>query len=147
MKFPTVFVNHGGGPLPLLGRQPDLTQHMKDLVTTWLTPPHVTATAAATATATTTKEASPTTTPTSIVVISAHWESDPVRITSSSHPSMLYDYYGFPPETYEYKYPAPGNPELARKMQQLLQKADIECVLDPERGFDHGVFVPLMIML
>jgi 4,5-DOPA dioxygenase extradiol len=124
MKFPSLFVNHGGGPLPLLGRQPELVKHMKEIVADHL----------------------PKVPPKAIVVLSAHWESDPIKITSSPQPSMLYDYYGFPPETYEYKYPAPGSPELARKIQNLLEERGLRSELDECRGFDHGVFVPLMIM-
>lgn len=124
MQYPALFVNHGGGPLPLLGRQPHLSHHMTSVVQQHLPP----------------------TPPTSIVVISAHWESDPIRITSHPNPSMLYDYYGFPPETYEYQYPAPGNSALAAKIQTLLHDAELKCELDPKRDFDHGVFVPLMLM-
>jgi len=124
MKFPAVFVNHGGGPMPLLGQQQTLVKHMKDVVRSHLPPEK----------------------PKAIVVFSAHWESDPVKITSSSNPKMLYDYYGFPPETYHYKYPAPGSPELAQRMQALLGEQGIPSELDSERGFDHGVFIPLMIM-
>lgn len=124
MRYPTLFVNHGGGPLPLLGRQPELVKHMKETVQKWL----------------------PTKRPSAIVVLSAHWESNPVKITSSANPSMLYDYYGFPPETYEYKYPAPGNPALASQIRGLLEKRGIASELDAKRGFDHGVFIPLMLM-
>ena len=123
MKFPAIFVNHGGGPMPLLGQQPELVRHMKEVVTKYLPDK-----------------------PTSIVVLSAHWESNTVSITSSAHPSMIYDYGGFPHETYKYQYPAPGSPELARKIQKLLEKQGVESNLDDTRGFDHGVFVPLMIM-
>lgn len=113
--------------MPLLGRQPKLVQHMQEAVRQWL-PAH---------------EHSP---PTAIVVVSAHWEGSPVRITAAAQPPMLYDYYGFPPEAYQYDYPAPGNPALARKIHDLLAKAGIDSVLDQERGFDHGVFVPLLLM-
>jgi aromatic ring-opening dioxygenase catalytic subunit (LigB family) len=59
---------------------------------------------------------------------------------------LLFDYYGFPPETYEYQYPAPGHPQLAVRVHDLLTRAGIESRLDVERGFDHGVFVPLLLM-
>lgn len=124
MKFPAVFVNHGGGPMPLLGKQPELTAHMKKVVEKWLPPEP----------------------PKSIVVFSAHWESNPIRVMSGPNPSMYYDYYGFPPETYEYEYSAPGSPELANKIQELLRSEGLNCELDEKRGFDHGVFVPLMLM-
>jgi aromatic ring-opening dioxygenase catalytic subunit (LigB family) len=124
MKFPTVFINHGGGPLPLLGKQPELVENMKEVVKKYL----------------------PKEPPKAIVVLSAHWESDPIRITSSERPSMYYDYGGFPPETYNYQYPASGSPDLAEKIQNLLGENGLKSKLEDERGFDHGVFVPLMIM-
>ncbi|KAG7363449.1 aromatic ring-opening dioxygenase [Nitzschia inconspicua] len=124
MKYPTVFINHGGGPLPIMGRQPDLVKNMKNVVANLL----------------------PRQPPSAIVILSAHWESDPVSITSSPKPSLLFDYSGFPRETYEYEYPAPGNPNLAQRIQDLLSDQGISSRLDDERGFDHGVFVPLMIM-
>lgn len=84
--------------------------------------------------------------PKSILIISAHYESAPsVLVTSSSKPDMYFDYYGFPPNTYKYKYPAPGDPGLASRIQTLLKNNNIPCEFDTKRGFDHGVFVPLMI--
>ncbi|RNE97150.1 extradiol ring-cleavage dioxygenase class III protein subunit B [Trypanosoma conorhini] len=59
---------------------------------------------------------------------------------------MLYDYYGFPPESYEIKYPAPGEPSLAQEMVAALKSNGLAAELDGSRPFDHGVFVPLMIM-
>lgn len=123
MKFPAVFVNHGGGPLPLMGRQPVIAQHMKELVTKFIPDK-----------------------PRAIVVISAHYEANPITITSSANPSMYFDYSGFPPETYKYTYPAKGHLDLARKIQKLLSEKGLESELDDKRGFDHGVFVPLMLM-
>lgn len=124
MRYPALFVNHGGGPLPLLGKDPEMVRNCKEAVEKWL----------------------PKEPPKAIVVISAHWESDPIKITSNPFPSMYYDYYGFPPETYEYKYPAPGQPALASQIHQLLSDKGLEAELDAERGFDHGVFVPLILM-
>jgi 4,5-DOPA dioxygenase extradiol len=125
MRFPSIFVNHGGGPLPLLGRQPQLETHMKEITSKWLTGKQK---------------------PDAIVVLSAHWESNPIQITSSANPTMLFDYHGFPPECYTYQYPAPGSPVLARKIQKLLGTNGMTSELNEQRGFDHGVFVPLMIM-
>ena len=84
--------------------------------------------------------------PDAIVVVSAHWEETLVSVTAGRTPPMIFDYYGFPPETYEYSYPAPGHPELASRVHRLLGEAGIESRLDTERGFDHGLFVPLMLM-
>ena len=84
--------------------------------------------------------------PEGIIVISAHWEEPVIAITASSSPPLLFDYQGFPAETYEYQYPSPGHPELAGRVQNLLQSVGIDSSLDHQRGFDHGMFVPLMLM-
>lgn len=111
--------------MPLLGKQPNIINHMKSIVDKWL----------------------PDRRPEAIVVFSAHWDTEPaVKITASERPSMLYDYYGFPTESYKYEYPAPGAPRLAARIKDLLRDEGMDAELDHERGFDHGVFVPLMIM-
>jgi len=85
--------------------------------------------------------------PTAIVVISAHWENQKtVRITSKSKSNLYFDYFGFPPETYKLTYPAPSNPELSNKIHNLLSAAGISSTLDHDRDWDHGVFVPLILM-
>jgi aromatic ring-opening dioxygenase catalytic subunit (LigB family) len=84
--------------------------------------------------------------PKAILVISGHWEAHEVSITSSSHPGLIYDYYGFPEHTYQLTWPAPGAPEVASRIQALLGDAGIPARLDPERGFDHGVFIPFKLV-
>lgn len=84
--------------------------------------------------------------PKAIVVFSAHWEENKVGITSGSAPPLIYDYYGFPPHTYELTYPAPGEPALAGKILGLLDEAGISGYLDSKRGFDHGVFIPFLLI-
>ncbi len=84
--------------------------------------------------------------PRAILVISAHWEESQPTIQSAENPEMLYDYYGFPPETYQITYPAPGNPTLAKEIGRELGTAGFNPVLDSDRGFDHGVFVPLKLI-
>lgn len=84
--------------------------------------------------------------PEAIVVASGHHESDVIEVTAAPAPPMLFDYYGFPPHTYELSYPAPGSPELAGRIGQLLSRAGIPHRADPARGFDHGVFVPMLLM-
>jgi len=120
---PVLYLSHGGGPLPLLGdqRHQNLINFLKEA-------------------------ASLIAKPAAILVISAHWEEDKATITSGAFPSLIYDYYGFPKESYDIKYPAPGSPELAQKIFNLLESAGIETKLDAQRGFDHGLFVPLKIM-
>ena len=64
---------------------------------------------------------------------------------SGAQPPLLFDYYGFPPESYELSWPAPGAPELGARVRQLLGGAGIETGSNAERGFDHGTFVPLKL--
>lgn len=81
----------------------------------------------------------------SVLVISAHWEEDPLRITAGSAPDLIYDYYGFPAHTYDLKWPAPGNPALAKSLADRLAQGGVPAILDPDRGFDHGVFIPFLL--
>ena len=82
---------------------------------------------------------------TSILVISAHWEESLPAIHFGQNPGMFYDYYGFPEFTYKLKWPAPGSPELAARVESLLNGAGIQTKRETERGYDHGAFVPLML--
>jgi aromatic ring-opening dioxygenase catalytic subunit (LigB family) len=83
--------------------------------------------------------------PEALLVVSAHWEEPVVTVQSGARPPLLYDYYGFPPETYQLTWPAPGAPRVAERVRGLLAAAGIESRSDEERGFDHGVFVPLKV--
>ncbi len=83
--------------------------------------------------------------PDAIVVVTAHWEAAAFTIASGPNPELIYDYGGFPPHTYEVTYPAPGAPEVARRAAELASAQGIEVVLDPDHGWDHGVFVPLAV--
>ena len=84
--------------------------------------------------------------PSAILVISAHWETPEVAITGHARPELIYDYYGFPEHTYQLTYPAPGAPALAEQIQSLLTAAGIPAQVDAERGYDHGVFIPLKLI-
>lgn len=84
--------------------------------------------------------------PSAIVLVSAHWEENIPAITAGATPSLIYDYYGFPKESYNIQYPCPGEPYLANQIHHLLKELDITSKLDDQRGFDHGLFVPLKIM-
>jgi len=84
--------------------------------------------------------------PSAIIVVSAHWEAENATITSTQTPNLIYDYSGFPPESYEIEYPCPGNPALAQAIEDQLHRAGIAASSDTSRGFDHGLFVPLKIM-
>jgi len=120
---PVLYIPHGGGPLPLLGdpAHQQLVEFLKS------TPRSLG-------------------TPAAIVLISAHWEEEQPTITGGRHPDLLYDYHGFPPESYRIKYPAPGSPALAKRLYTLLEAGGLQSRLDERRGFDHGLFVPLKIM-
>lgn len=122
-KGQVVYFSHGGGPLPILGEPSHaaMVAFMKEL-------PSMIAR------------------PDAIVVVSAHWEEDVPTLLGHPSPSMFYDYYGFPDESYEISYPAPGNPALAEKIAAYLEKAGVKAAVDGVRGFDHGLYIPLMMM-
>lgn len=84
--------------------------------------------------------------PRAVLVVSGHWESEPVALNVQAHPPLLYDYYGFPEHTYRLQYPAPGAPELAREVNELLRTAGIPTREEARRGLDHGVFVPFKLI-
>jgi aromatic ring-opening dioxygenase catalytic subunit (LigB family) len=118
-----IFISHGGGPLPVLG-DPDhreMVEHLRDIAQSIRKP-------------------------SGIVVISAHWEEPVVTVTAHPNPPLIYDYYGFPPESYSLEYPAAGNPALAANIVERLKAEGIATQSDPERGFDHGLFIPLLLM-
>ena len=118
-----VYFSHGGGPLPILG-----DEGHKSMVDFMLKLP------------------AQLKKPDAILVISAHWEESCATLLGSQSPPMLYDYYGFPDEAYKITYPAPGNPELAKRIVQLLETNKITAQIDTERGFDHGLFIPMKLM-
>jgi 4,5-DOPA dioxygenase extradiol len=117
------YFSHGGGPLPLLGDPGHraMIDFMTGLPSRFGKPY-------------------------AILVVSAHWEESTATLLGAEHPEMFYDYYGFPEEAYKVKYPAPGSPRLARRIVDALEDARISARLDPQRGFDHGLFIPLMLM-
>lgn len=123
---PALFVNHGGGPLPLLGDKDHvgLTVFLRDEVKKHVNLKELKA----------------------IILVTAHWEEDVVTISSGKHHDLYFDYYGFPPESYKYKYDATGDPETADRIHESLKRAGINSKLDPKRGWDHGVFVPMMLI-
>ena len=84
--------------------------------------------------------------PKAVFVISGHWVAQKFSVATNAHPPMEYDYFGFPPHTYHIRYTAPGDPDLAVRARDLLARAGIDSSADPDRGFDHGVFVPLGLM-
>lgn len=118
-----VYLSHGGGPLPLLGD----AAHAAMIAFMQRLPAQLPR-------------------PDAILVISAHWEEDVVTLQDGATPELLYDYYGFPPESYQIRYPAPGAPALAARVAAALQAQGVHYRTNSTRGFDHGVFVPLKLM-
>lgn len=83
--------------------------------------------------------------PKAILVVSAHWESAPVTVGATRTVPLVYDFYGFPERYYRLQYPAPGAPDVAERVKKVL--ADLTPVHeDPERGLDHGAYMPLLFM-
>jgi aromatic ring-opening dioxygenase catalytic subunit (LigB family) len=118
-----VYFSHGGGPLPVLGEPGHRTmveflQHLGASLKR----------------------------PDSIIVFSAHWEEEVVTLQGGAKPQLYYDYSGFPEESYHLNYPSPGNPELVNKIAEILKENEIHSRVDSKRGFDHGHFIPLMLM-
>ena len=85
--------------------------------------------------------------PQAVLCVSAHWERSPLAVTASERPETVHDFYGFPPELYRLRYPAPGSPALAARTRQLLVAAGFLCQEEQSRGLDHGVWSPLMHLL
>lgn len=122
-KAQIVYLSHGGGPLPILGdaSHEAMVEFMLKLPSQLRKPD-------------------------SILVISAHWEESTATLIGAHTPPMVYDYFGFPDEAYDITYSAPGNPDLANRIDELLHKSNIQTHIDPKRGFDHGLFIPLKLM-
>lgn len=126
MTLPTLYLPHGGGPWPWMdgfggpGAHDALRRFLETLPASLPTPK-------------------------AIVCITAHWEAPVVTVSTSSAPGMLYDYTGFPAHTYQVRWPAPGAPDVARRIGELLDTAGIPHAEDARRGFDHGTFVPLSV--
>ncbi len=83
--------------------------------------------------------------PRAIIVVSGHWETAGFAFTGAGRPSLLYDYHGFPAETYQIRYDVPGAPELSARAVRLLEDAGLVAAIDATRGIDHGVFVPMKV--
>src|SRR5690349_13371129 len=84
--------------------------------------------------------------PRAILAISAHWGTEQPIVGSAAQPGTIHDFYGFPRVLYTLRYPAAGSPELAERTADLLKAADLPVREDAERGYDHGVWTPLMLM-
>ena len=125
---PTYFINHGGGPCfflepgPMRDAWSELEAYLRGFASTLDERPRA------------------------IVIVSGHWEEARPTVNAGVAPPLLFDYRGFPPHTYRLTWPAPGDPDLATRISDLLGAAGIDSGSDASRGWDHGVFVPLKIM-
>lgn len=127
MRMPVVFLPHGGGPWPFveLGLAQSEIRELSDYLRS--------------------VRALPRTPPRALLVISAHWEAAVPTVMTAAHPPLFYDYYGFPAAAYKLTWPVPGDPALAGRVRELLEAAGHKTAGDPERGFDHGTFIPLKL--
>jgi len=126
-KTPCLFIPHGGGPCFFMDWSPPQTwHHMRDFLCGLAQ----------------TLPAKPK----AIVLISAHWEAPVFTIQNNDAPELLFDYGGFPAHTYQLTYPAAGSPTLAAQIADLLTRSGIAWAYDDQRGFDHGVFIPLKLV-
>ena len=126
-RLPVAFVPHGGGPWNVVDLGIPQAEH--DSLSGYLR--SVRALSAAP--------------PKAVLVVSAHWEAAVPTVMTGQRPPLLYDYYGFPPASYQLSWPAPGAPGVAARVRALLAAAGLPSAEDAERGFDHGTFVPLMV--
>lgn len=130
-KLPTFFISHGGGPCFWMDWGPTdpfkklasyFNRFQSDLQKNYGRQPDA------------------------ILVISAHWEEEEYTIQTNPSPSMLFDYYGFPEHTYQLKYPAKTSTKLISRTRELFKSAKVPLREDSQRGYDHGVFVPFLLM-
>ncbi|KAF2641976.1 extradiol ring-cleavage dioxygenase [Massarina eburnea CBS 473.64] len=126
---PVISIAHGGGPMPILGDpgHAAITKSLKTRV------PKILKLG--------TKEQ-----PRAIVLVTAHWSTNEVTISSAEKHELYYDYGGFPNEAYSLKYDAPGSGEVAELVRGVLEKEGIKSAKDEKRGWDHGVFVPMTLI-
>jgi aromatic ring-opening dioxygenase catalytic subunit (LigB family) len=124
-RLPSVFIPHGGGPCFFMPDPGGTWTGMADFLRTL--------------------PARLPRKPKAILLVSGHWETDGFAFTGAVKPSLLYDYYGFPSDTYALKYDVPGDPALASQAANLLARAGLDAMVDHARGLDHGVFVPLKV--
>jgi aromatic ring-opening dioxygenase catalytic subunit (LigB family) len=126
MPLPTLFICHGGGPWPFIPEAAATWAGLGDYLRGL--------------------DAALGRRPKAVLVISGHWEEARPTVNVAERPPLLFDYYNFPPHTYRLSYPAPGSPEVAARAKSLLEAAGFPAGEEPARGFDHGVFIPFMLI-
>jgi 4,5-DOPA dioxygenase extradiol len=119
ISLPSIFVSHGA---PTMVLQEDATQRFLKQLGGQLPRPRV------------------------ILCVSAHWTTQRPALSAAPWPETMHDFFGFPDVMYGMTYPAAGDPVLAEQARRLIEDAGIECDLHPERGLDHGAWVPLLLM-
>ena len=125
--MPVYYISHGGGPWPWM---PESHAAYRELAASLARMP-----------------AELGRDPKAILMISAHWEEPQFTVQTSPQPGMLYDYGGFPAQTYAVHYRSPGDPALAQRVTELLRSAGLPVAQDPNRGYDHGMFAPMEVMI
>ncbi|KAM4055724.1 catalytic ligB subunit of aromatic ring-opening dioxygenase [Hirsutella rhossiliensis] len=126
---PVIALSHGGGPLPVLDdpEHKSIIYSLKNRVPKILglgTPSQ----------------------PRAIVLVTAHWTTGDANISSGKTHELVYDYYNFPPVAYTFKYPAPGEPDVARSVKAAFDAEGLPAELNGERGWDHGLYIPMMLV-
>ncbi len=126
MTQPSLYIPHGGGPCFFMpdpnGIWTKMESYLQGLAASLPEPPKA------------------------ILIISGHWEEQGFAFTGAERPELLFDYYNFPPHTYELTWPAPGAPWLAERGVELLKAAGLPVAgIHPSRGYDHGVFIPMKV--
>ena len=119
MKLPTLFISHGAPTLPI--ENVPAREFLKKLGSNF-------------------NEVN------AVLCISAHWQTTVPSVNAVENPETIHDFYGFPEELYEIKYPVSGNLELAENVASIIKEADLSCNIDDKRGLDHGAWVPSMLM-
>lgn len=128
-RLPTLFVPHGGGPCFFMdpaGGPPDpmwrpMEAYLAGLIERLPERPRA------------------------ILMVSGHWETPEITVHVGERPGLLFDYYGFPEHTYHLRWDAPGAPDVARRAADLLRAAGFATREERERGWDHGVFIPMKV--
>ncbi len=125
-RQPSLYIPHGGGPCFFMpdphGIWTKMEAYLRGIAASLPAPPRA------------------------ILIVSGHWETrGGFAFTGAERPGLLFDYYGFPPHTYELSYPVPGAPWLAERGAELLRAAGLRAENDPARDLDHGVYVPMKV--
>ena len=117
--LPSLFISHGA---PLLALQPEATGPALRQLADSLPRPEL------------------------ILIVSAHWQSQVLQISSAEQPDTWHDFYGFPQALYKLRYPAPGAPEQASAIAEQLNSAGFPTQLNAQQPRDHGAWVPMLLM-